>query len=107
MMVGVFVVLRDWGFAAEDETTTAVHAAIPPVFNGIIAAPMQSTGNLGPTLAHFGDHAFYLEALFGADGFVVEGRLEVLVISFATLLGGAGANELSNADPVQGALGVD
>lgn len=107
VMVVLVVGLGQRGFTAQDEATTAIHAAIPPVFDGIVATAMQTARNLGPTLAHLGDHAFDLEAFFGTDGLVVEGWLEVLVITFATLLGRAGADELGNTNPIESALSVD
>lgn len=72
--------------------TATVHSTVPPVLDSIVAAASQTTCDLGPTLAHLGDHLLDEDALFGSDGIMVEVRLEVLVETLATLLGRASAN---------------
>jgi len=47
---------------------------------------MKSSCDLSPALAHLRHEALDLEALFGADGLMVEGRLQVLVVAFSALL---------------------
>jgi hypothetical protein len=69
-----------------------VHSTIPPVLDGIVAATTQTTGDLGPTLAHLGDHLLDENALLGSDGIMVEVGLEVLVESLTALLGRASAD---------------
>lgn len=85
----------------------AVHAAVPPVLDGIVAAVAQAAGDLGPTLAHFIHHAFDQETLVGGDGLPVQSGLEVLVEAFPTLLGRAEVHMLRNAHPVVRALFTD
>lgn len=63
-----------------------VLAAVPPVLHGVVAASVEPSGDLCPSLSHFVDHAFDLLPLFRRDGVVVQRRLEVLVISFPALL---------------------
>lgn len=50
----------------------AVHAAVPPVLDGVVAAVPQPPGNLCPALAHVADHALDQEPLFGGDGVAVQ-----------------------------------
>ena len=69
-----------------------VHSTIPPVLDGIVAATTQTTGDLGPTLAHLGDHLLDENALLGSDGIMVKVGLEVLVESLTALLGRASAD---------------
>lgn len=82
----------------------AVHAAIPPVLDGVVTAVAQSAGNLGPTLAHVGHHAFDQQSLFSGNGLAVEGRFEVLVEALPTLLRRAVVHVLRDAHPVVRAL---
>lgn len=83
-----------------------IHTSIPPVLDRVIAAAMQPPRDLRPPLPDLGYQAFNKQALFRADRFVVQAGLEVLVISLAALLGGPRADELCDADPVEGTLGV-
>lgn len=82
----------------------AVHAAIPPVLDGIVTAVAQSAGNLSPPLAHVVHHAFDQQALFSGDRLAVQGRFEVLVEALPTLLGRPVVHVLGDAHPVVGAL---
>lgn len=84
-------------------TLAAVLAAVPPVFDGIVAPAVESTGDLSPTLAEQLHETLDLEALGRSDGLMVESRLEVLVEALATLLGSAGGEALSDANPVESA----
>lgn len=90
----------------DNQTPPPVHTPIPPVLDGVIAAAMQPPRDLRPPLPDLGYEALDEDALVRADRFVVQAGLEVLVVALAALLGGAGADELRDADPVEGALGV-
>lgn len=85
----------------------AVLAAVPPVLDSVVTASRQATSNLGPTLTKLTDEALNGSTFLGGDGLMAERGLEVLVKSLSALLGGSGAKSLSNADPVQGAMGAD
>jgi len=87
--------------------SAAVHATIPPVLDSIVAATAQAASDLGPALAHLGDHLLNQLTLLGSDGVMVEVGLQVLVISLTALLGRASAHHARDADPVMGALRVD
>lgn len=87
--------------------SAAVHATIPPVLDGVVAASAQATGNLSPSLAHLGNHLLNHLALLGSDGVVVEVRLEVLVVALTALLGRTRSHHAGNAHPVVGTLGMD
>ena len=87
-----------------DAAALAVHAAIPPVLDGVVAAVAQAAGDLCPTLAHLIHHALDHQALVGRDGFPVQRGLEVLVEALTALLGRAEVHLLRDADPVVGAL---
>lgn len=93
--------------SAKDQTPSSVHAAVPPVLYSVVAPAMKPSCNLSPTLSHLANQALYEKPFFRTDGFVVEGRLEILVVSFAALFGRARADELCDSDPVEGPLGVD
>lgn len=85
-------------------TTLAVHAAIPPVLNCVVAAVPQSTSNLSPALAHVVHHALDHQAFISRNGLAVQRRLEVLVESLPALLGRPVVHVLRDANPVVGAL---
>lgn len=82
----------------------AVHAAVPPVLDSVVAAIAQSSGNFGPALAHFVDHPLNHHALFGCDGRMIQRWLEILVESLSALLGGPELHMLRDANPVVGSL---
>lgn len=88
-------------------SSSAVHAAIPPVLDGVVAASAKAAGDLGPALAHFANHLLDENALLGSDGVMVEVGFQILVETFATLLGRAGLNGRRDADPVVGAMDAD
>lgn len=50
----------------------AVHAAVPPVLHGVVAAVPKSPRNLRPALAHLANHAFNHQALFRRDRLAVQ-----------------------------------
>jgi uncharacterized membrane protein len=58
--------------SSEDETSTTVHAAVPPILDGIVASTMESTSNLSPSLPHFSYHALNLQTLVGTDRLVIQ-----------------------------------
>lgn len=86
---------------------SAVLAPVPPVLYSVVAAAVETSGNVGPPLANLLDHGLNDDAFLGRDGVVVESRLQVLVISFAALLWCSGAEGIGDAYPVQGALVLD
>jgi len=94
------------GSPSEDEASTTIHAAVPPVLDGIVASTMESTSNFSPPLSHLSNHSLNLQTLFRADGFVIQRRFEILMVPFPALLRGARSNELGYPDPVQCSLGV-
>ena len=73
--------------ASRETSPLAVHATIPPVLHGVVAAVAQSSCDLGPSLSHLVDHALDHQPLLGGDGFTVQRRLQILVEALPTLLG--------------------
>jgi hypothetical protein len=71
--VGLLMLRR--GSSPQHQSSSPVHAPIPPVLDGVVASPVKFSSNVCPTLPHLGDHAFDLKPLFRADGLVVEGWL--------------------------------
>ena len=92
---------------AADQPAAAVHATIPPVLDGIVAAAVEAASNLGPALAHLSHQALDQGALFGRDGIVVKRGLEVLMEPLPTLFWCAGADQRRNPNPVVGSMGLD
>lgn len=92
---------------SEGGSTSSVGAAVPPVFDGVIGPSVEMAGDFGPFFAVLRHQLLNVDALLLGDGRVVERRLEVLVVAFAALLGGAGAENLRDAHPVGGAVVVD
>lgn len=90
-----------------EASSLAVHAAVPPILDGVVAAVAESAGDFGPALAHLVDHAFNHQALLGGDGLAVQRGLQVLMESFAALLGRSEVHVLGDANPVVGALFPD
>src|SRR6267378_4039827 len=78
----------------------AIHAAIPPVFDSVVASIAKSSRNLCPTLPHFIDHSFNHHALFCGYGCMIQGWFKILMKSFSTLLGRPEVHMLGNANPV-------
>ena len=87
--------------------SSAVLATVPPVLDGVVAATVESAGDLSPALAHLGDHLFDESTLLRSDWVVVEVWLEVLVVALTTLLWRASLDHRRDANPVVGALSVD
>lgn len=67
---------------------------------------MQPPRDLRPPLPDLRHQALNKKTLFRADRFVVQAGFQVLVISLSALLWGPRADELGDADPVEGTLGV-
>jgi hypothetical protein len=97
-----------WARGSGRETSSlAVHAAVPPVLDCIVAAVAESSGDLRPSLAHLIDHALDHQALLGGDGIPIQRGLQVLMESLPALLGRPVVHVLRNAYPVVGALLAD
>lgn len=64
----------------------AVHAAVPPVLDGVVATVAKSTGDFSPSFTHLMDELLDQLAFLSRNRFVIEARFQVLVISFSTLL---------------------
>lgn len=73
---------------------SAVHAAVPPVLDGIVAAATQSSRDLRPSLAHFSDHLFDEHSFLGSDRVMVQVWFEILMEALAALLGRTGLDSL-------------
>jgi len=86
---------------------SAILASVPPVLDGVVAAAVQSSGNLCPPLALLLDHALDEGALLRRDGIMVQCWLQVLVVSLPALLGSPRGQESGDPDPVQRALGLN
>lgn len=101
--VSVWVVMPhlELGLALLLVASSSIHTAVPPVLHGIVATAMQSTSNLGPSLAHLSHHHLDSDTFFGRDGIVIQVWLQVLVISLATLLRRARLNGARDSDPVR------
>lgn len=84
--------------------STAVHATIPPVLDGVVTSSSQAARDLCPTLAHLGHHLLDEDAFFRRDWVVVQIWLQVLVESLATLLWGACLDGAGYADPIRRAI---
>ena len=95
------------GSSSQHDTSTPIHAAVPPILDGIITSPVESSSNFRPTLSHLTHHAFDLKSFFWADRLMVQRWFEVLMISLSTLLWGASADELGYPNPVQRPLGMN
>lgn len=67
-------------------TPSSVHATVPPVLDSVVTSASQSSRNLSPSLSHFGDHLLDQNAFLRSNGVMIEVWLEILVVSFATLL---------------------
>jgi len=67
----------------------------------------ESSRDLSPSLAHVLHHPVNEDAFFWCDRVMVEGGLQVLMISFSALLGGTTVHMLRDADPVVWALAAD
>lgn len=93
--------------AGVETSSLAIHAAVPPVLDGIVAAVAESASDLRPTLSHVVDHALDQQAFLGRDGLTVQRRLQVLVEAFSALLGRAKVHVLGDANPVVRPLFAD
>lgn len=91
-------------FPSHDESASTVHPAVPPILDGVVAASGQPSCNLGPALPHVEDIPFDLLAFLGSDWIMAQRRLQVLMISFATLLRSPGDDLVGDLHPVVGAL---
>lgn len=65
--------------------STAIHASVPPILHGIVAASTKSPGNLGPPLSHLGDHLLNQHTLLCRNRLMIQVRLQVLMEPFPTL----------------------
>lgn len=86
MRVMVMVMLRTHLGTAVVAALPSVHAAIPPVLDGVVASSVQSSSDLGPSLANLGDHSFDQDTLLGRYWLEVQRRFQVLMIAFTALL---------------------
>jgi len=67
----------------------SVLAAIPPVLHCVVTSTLESSCDLGPPLAHLCNHLLNKVSFFRGDRVMIQRRLEVLMVAFATLLGRA------------------
>lgn len=88
-------------------SSSAVHAAIPPVLNCVIAAAAESASDLGPPLAHLADHLLDHDTFLGSNGLVIEIRLQILMVPLTALLRRACLDRRGDADPIVRAMKVD
>lgn len=65
--------------------SASVHASIPPILHGIVAAAAEPASDLCPPLAHLGDHLLDHDAFLRSNGVMVEVGLEVLVEALSAL----------------------
>lgn len=104
----VEIILRaGTGPSSNHQAPPSVHAAIPPVLDGVVTAAVESSRDLSPPLPNLGDQTFDEEAFLGTNRFVIQRRLQILMISLSTLLRRSRANELCDAYPVERALSVN
>lgn len=99
--------VRPGAVGRREASSLAVHAAVPPILDGVVAAVPESAGDFGPALAHLVDHAFDHQALLSRDGLAVQRGLQILMKSFTALLGRSEVHVLGDANPVVGALFPD
>lgn len=86
------------------DPTSAIGAAIPPVFDSIIASASEMTSDFRPLLAVLGHKLLYKHTLLCGDGVAIERGLQVLVVALTALFGQSGTKESQNTDPVRWAL---
>lgn len=92
------------GGLAPVHSLSAILATVPPVLDGVVAAAVQSSGNLCPPLALLLDHALDESALLCRDGIMIQSWLQVLMVSLPALLGSPCGQETGDPDPVQRTL---
>jgi hypothetical protein len=81
--------------------------SVPPILDGIVAAIVQASGDLSPSLADFLHKSFDFNTLFRCNWVMVEGGLEILMIAFSALLGRSGSKSLGNLNPVERSMVID
>lgn len=86
------------------DPTSAIGAAVPPVFDSIVAAAGEVTGDFRPFLAVLGHKLLYEHTFLSGDGVAIERGLQVLVVALTALFGQSGAKQSQNTDPVCWAL---
>lgn len=77
----------------------AVHPAIPPVLDAVIATTWHLASDVSPLLAHFNHTSFDELAFVVTNGQMVERWLQVLMPSFPALLCGALADDFRDLYP--------
>ena len=88
-------------------TSATIDPAVPPILHGVIATTGHPSSDLGPASTHIVHILLDPCTLFGRDGFMVEGRLQVLMIALSTLLRRTRADGPSDAHPIMRATGID
>ena len=88
------------------QTSSSIHPAIPPVLDGVVAASIESSCDLGPSLAHLTDQFLDEATLLWTDWLMVQGRLEILMKALSALFGRTGSNQVRDADPIVRALAL-
>lgn len=74
---------------AAQTSPLAVHAAIPPVLDCVVAAVTKASSDFRPALPHLVHQPFNLQTLLGGDRSAVQRRLKILMETFPALLGRA------------------
>ncbi len=92
---------------SQDESSSPVHTAIPPVLHCIVASTRELSSDLCPSFSNLAHQSFNPASFFGADRLMIERGFEILMISLSTVFGGARTDELGNSYPVQGSLSMD
>ena len=87
-------------------TSATIDPAIPPVLHGVIATSRHPSSDLGPASTHIVHVLLNPCALFGRDRFMVERRLQVLMIALSTLFRRTRANGPSDSYPIMRATGI-
>jgi hypothetical protein len=84
----------------------SIHTPVPPIFDGIVAAITDASGNISPPLPDFGDQLLDHFTFTRGDWVMIQRRLQVLVIPLATLFRRSVLHVLRDANPVVRALAV-
>lgn len=83
---------------------SAVHAPIPPIFDSIVASISKPSRDLSPPASHVRNHLLNHISFLVRDRLMVKRLLQILMISFTTLLWRPMLHVLRDAHPIVGTL---
>lgn len=93
-------------FSPDHDPPATIHAAVPPIFDGVVASTTKAAGNFRPPFPHLTHQSFDDGTFIRRNGIVVQRRFQILVETFPALLGRPRSDQVGYPHPIMSTLGM-